>query len=283
MFAGSEMSITRSFSAPARQWNSFDEYQEYQIGVYSNPISYSFPKEEGEDEEEYEGELEDEGKDKGKDEKEDKKLKNIKFTEPLSTEDIMSIIQSVNYSYFNRFGKVIFNKPYYYNSDTFISYPPPKINIKAFTEGNLTTSVVTNTEERNSCKKEFINNVYESIIEMLSFDDNFKITSESSFYSMDVEYNGYGYNEKFQIKLYVDRDNEYDVFVEMKGIKMSNRCNVFFFYHINKALKKNYIIESFSSYIEGGCPVEDIFTFKETNIGFDFLPLKFKRPIILLF
>lgn len=281
-------------TAPIRSWSSFDEYQEYQIGIYSA----SYANEAGDEyhsSEEYDAEdaedVEDENYYSAEEyeEKERDCKKTIKFTEPIATGEAMAILQTTPDSYFNRFGKVVFNKPYYYNkdkvdSDDSVDSPFPSfINIKAYTQDNLTTSIAINMKQSHFQKKDFINDIYESIVKVLSSDENFSITCQNSFYSMDVDYIGFGYNEKFQINLYVDKDNEYDVFIEMKGISKSNTCNVFFFYHINKALKKLYTIDSFSSYVEGGCPVEKMFSFGINQIGVDFLPPKFNRSIHLNF
>lgn len=266
------------------RWNNFDEYQEYQIfGMYANNNNYlnSDASEDNEEErEEREIDYNYEDNEEVKKEIEEQKNisnssnysnsttksssssnSNISYIPPLPSEEIIEIIRYVKDSCFNSFGRIVYDKPDY------------NVNTNAHIYGNLTVSYISNPMNEKTHKlfyKDFIEEVFNIILNIISKDKNFKIEVHNSFYQMDVSYIQDIYNEKFKVSLFVDKTNNYNVIIEMKGIKKDNVCNLFFFYNIHKALGDFYDVKGYRES-------------NEEEIGIDFLPHTFKKSIYLNF
>ena len=263
-------------------WNSFDEYQEYQLFGNSN-ISNIYNREEDEQDnnEEDSSDSEDdiyvnENKEE-KEEKEEKEQKDYKFTisyvSPLPTEEIIDIVKNVPNSFFNSFGRIVFDKPAYLSEPTLIN---------ASVYDSLTISYIQNPlneDEHKHRHKELIEEVFNAILNIISKDDKFKIVVQNTFYEMEVSYTHEPYNEKFKISLFTDKENNYNVIIVMKGIKRDNVCNLFFFYNIHRALGDFYEIKSYKNRGENDTGEEE----EEEEIGIHYLPHRLKRNIYLLF
>jgi hypothetical protein len=248
-------------------WNSFDEYQEYQLS--GNIITSNISSKEKNDE--YDCESEEEELEESfysseiKEEKEFKKS-NISYVSSLPSDEIIDIIKNVPNSFFNSFGRIVFDKPSYLSETT-------PTNASLF--DNLTVSYIEHQinneyEHKQYTRKELIEDVFNTIKNIISQDARFKILIQNTFYEMEVSYiEVNSYDEKFKISLYIDNENNNNIIIEMKGIKRDNVCNLFFFYNINKALGNFYDIKSYKNQIE--------------VIGINYLPNILKRNIYLHF
>jgi hypothetical protein len=262
---------------PTNIWNSFNEYQEYQLSGNTR-ISNIYYNKNNEFDEESEDEHDEHDEFFGSNEIKEEKPKNesngsngsnVSYVSPLPSKEIIDIVKNIPGSSFNSFGRIVFDKPFY------LSDPNPT-NASLF--DNLTISYIENQineDEHKHTRKEFIQEVFNIILNIISKDDKFKIVIQNTFYEMEVSFIEENlYNEKFKISLYTDNENNNGVIIEMKGIKRDNVCNLFFFYNINEALGSFYDV----------IPYKNIGNEEEEyEVGINYLPHSSKKNIYLMF